>query len=237
MAKRSKSDGAPSPRPGAAPRLEDAVGQAVRNRTGARSPRAARAGSAGASSSAAAAAGSGRRGGCRPSAAWHRRARAWRSVTDDARQHSADIRRDAARRRQPPRTRPDRTVPAKVGGTPAVVRGASYGFTILLVGELLVLHVLGLNDGLALYVIAALAYAAAGNRAVASGPQTSVRSSTKDGAMAAFVAYALTIPLRVIAGDGISGLATVVALAFALLVGAGAASIAARARIQMRDDG
>jgi hypothetical protein len=225
MAKRSKSDGAPSPRPGAAPRLEDAVGQAVRNRTGARSPRAARAGSAGASSSAAAAAGSGRR------------ARAWRSVTDDARQHSADIRRDAARRRQPPRTRPDRTVPAKVGGTPAVVRGASYGFTILLVGELLVLHVLGLNDGLALYVIAALAYAAAGNRAVASGPQTSVRSSTKDGAMAAFVAYALTIPLRVIAGDGISGLATVVALAFALLVGAGAASIAARARIQMRDDG
>jgi hypothetical protein len=128
-------------------------------------------------------------------------------------------------------------VPAKVGGTPAVVRGASYGFTILLVGELLVLHVLGLNDGLALYVIAALAYAAAGNRAVASGPQTSVRSSTKDGAMAAFVAYALTIPLRVIAGDGISGLATVVALAFALLVGAGAASIAARARIQMRDDG
>jgi hypothetical protein len=225
MAKRSKSDGAPSPRPGAAPRLEDAVGQAVRNRTGARSPRAARAGSAGASSSAAAAAGSGRR------------ARAWRSVTDDARQHSADIRRDAARRRQPPRTRPDRTVPAKVGGTPAVVRGASYGFTILLVGELLVLHVLGLNDGLALYVIAALAYAAAGNRAVASGPQTCVRSSTKDGAMAAFVAYALTIPLRVIAGDGISGLATVVALAFALLVGAGAASIAARARIQMRDDG
>jgi hypothetical protein len=127
-------------------------------------------------------------------------------------------------------------VPAKVGGTPAVVRGASYGFTILLVGELLVLHVLGLNDGLALYVIAALAYAAAGNRAVASGPQTSVRSSTKDGAMAAFVAYGLTIPLRVIAGDGIPVLATAVALAFALLVGAGAASIAARARLRMRDD-
>jgi hypothetical protein len=118
-----------------------------------------------------------------------------------------------------------------------VVRGASYGFTILLLGELLVLHVLGLNDGLALYVIAALAYAAAGNRAVASGPQSSIHSSTRDGAVAAFVAYALTVPLRVIAGDRVTVLATVVALVFALLVGAGAASIAARARIRMRDDG
>ncbi|MCU4184399.1 hypothetical protein K6U06_08500 [Acidiferrimicrobium sp. IK] len=93
------------------------------------------------------------------------------------------------------------------------------------------LQLLGLGNGLILYVVAAAAYALAGNRAV-QPPVTSVRLAARDGALAAASAYALTIPLRLIVHSAsISVLATGVALAFALVVGGLAGSIVGRARL------
>lgn len=114
---------------------------------------------------------------------------------------------------------------------PAVIRGGSWGFTILLVGELVVLHLLGLNIGLVLYVIAALAYAMAGNRAITASV-TSVRNAARDGAAAATAAYVLTIPLRLIAHDDLPALTVVVSVAFAVVVGGLAGAIAGRAQLR-----
>ncbi len=118
-----------------------------------------------------------------------------------------------------------------MAGTPAIVRGASWGFSLLLVGELVTLQLLGLGNGLVLYVVAAAAYALAGNRAV-QPPVVSVRTAARDGALAAALAYGLTIPLRfIVHSASTSVLATGVALAFALVVGALAGSIVGRARL------
>lgn len=111
------------------------------------------------------------------------------------------------------------------------MRGASWGFSVLLVGELLVLNALGMNDGLVLYVVAAAAYALAGNRAVRP-PIASVRDAARDGALAATGAYALTVPLRLIVGStSTTVLSVVVAAAFAAVVGGLAGTIVGRARI------
>lgn len=111
------------------------------------------------------------------------------------------------------------------------MRGAAWGFAILLVGELVTLQLLGLGDGLILYVVAAAAYAAAGNRAV-QPPVASVRQAARDGALGAALAYALTIPLRfMVHSASTSLLATAVAVAFALVVGGLAGAIVGRARL------
>ena len=108
------------------------------------------------------------------------------------------------------------------------MRGASVGFTVLLLGELVARVFLGFQIGLALYLVAALAYALAGNRAARGTP--SVRDAARDGALAAVASYGLTMPLRVILHEGPSIRAAEVAIAFAAIVGALAAVIVARAR-------
>ncbi len=137
-------------------------------------------------------------------------------------------------RRQPTRqdaAAADRLRQPPVGRMPGVVRGGSWGFTMLLVGELVILHLLGLNIGVVLYVIAALAFALAGNRAV-TVPVISVRVAARDGAAAAVLAYGLTVPLRLIAHDALSLLAVAVTVAFAVIVGGLAGAIVGRARLQ-----
>lgn len=120
---------------------------------------------------------------------------------------------------------------APAEGTPNVVRGASWGFSILLIGELVVLQLLGLANGLALYVVAAAAYAFAGNRAVRP-PVVSVATAARDGALAAAGAYGLTIPLRlIVAASSFSLLSAVVAVVVALAVGGAAGAIVGKARM------
>lgn len=118
-----------------------------------------------------------------------------------------------------------------VPGLPAVIRGGWQGFVVLLFGDLITL-VVGRGSGLVLYWVAAMAYAVAGNRAAAAAGG-SLYIAGRDGAMAAAFAYLLTIPLRQAAGTPVTLLNTGVALAAALIVGALAGLIVARARRSM----
>lgn len=109
-----------------------------------------------------------------------------------------------------------------------MVRGGWLGFVVLLFGDLITLGV-GRGSGLVLYWVAALAYAVAGNRAAAACGG-SLYAASRDGAFAAAFAYLLTIPLRQAAGTPVTLLNTTVALAAALIVGALAGVIVARAK-------
>lgn len=113
-----------------------------------------------------------------------------------------------------------------------MLRGGWTGFVVLLLGDLVTL-VHGRGSGLVLYWVAALAYALAGNRAAAAAGG-SLYIAARDGAMAAAFAYLLTIPLRESAGTPVTLLGTVVALGAALIVGALAGLIVARARRAVR---
>ncbi|MGH9000722.1 MAG: hypothetical protein ACRDY7_15185 [Acidimicrobiia bacterium] len=113
--------------------------------------------------------------------------------------------------------------------TPVVVRAASVGFTLLLVGELVARSVVAVTGvaGPLLPMASALAYTAAGMRA--TGGRAPALRPEPAGVLAAVGAYAFTVPLRLMAGaPGIT--VTVTNLVFAAVVGAAAARIAAAAR-------
>lgn len=114
-----------------------------------------------------------------------------------------------------------------MSGAPAVVRGGWPGFVILLVGELVTLPFRG--NGLVLYWVALIAYAVAGNRAATASLASTPRAA-RDGGLAAAFAFALTVPLRFEGHSALTLWATVIELAVALIVGALAGAIVARAR-------
>ena len=110
------------------------------------------------------------------------------------------------------------------------VRAASVGFTLLLIGEL-VARSLAAATGVAgplLPMASALAYTVAGMRAT-SGRDTVLRPELT-GALAAAGAYALTVPLRLMAGTAPGSPSSVTNVAFAAAVGAAAARIAMAGR-------
>lgn len=81
---------------------------------------------------------------------------------------------------------------------PLVIRGASVGFTVLVVGELVALALATAAPGPASLLLAltgAAGSVAAAYVAARSGPPAA------QGALAAVGAYLLTVPLRLMAGD------------------------------------
>jgi hypothetical protein len=98
---------------------------------------------------------------------------------------------------------------------PLVLRGASIGFTVLVVGELVALALATTAPGpasLLLGLTGAAGSVAAAFVAARSGPPAA------QGALAALGAYLLTVPLRVMAGD-VNPLRVWIDLSFALVVG------------------
>jgi hypothetical protein len=86
---------------------------------------------------------------------------------------------------------------------PDVVAGASRGFTILLVGELLVLLVSAFLPGLAapgISAVAATAFVLGARRGVRHAPPDDRRGNVRRGALAALGAYGLTVPLAIMGG-------------------------------------
>lgn len=92
---------------------------------------------------------------------------------------------------------------------PALVRGGSRGFTVLVVGELIALAVgafVGVLGGLLFAMTAAAGPIAAGTVAVRPGPPAGVADTHKrrwymaQGAFAGLLGYALTVPLRLMGG-------------------------------------
>jgi hypothetical protein len=86
---------------------------------------------------------------------------------------------------------------------PDVVAGASRGFTILLVGELLVLLVSSFVPGLAapgISAVAATAFVLGARRAVRHGAPGDALGNARRGALAALGAYGLTVPLAIMGG-------------------------------------
>lgn len=107
--------------------------------------------------------------------------------------------------------------------------GASAGFTVLLVGEILAVVILrGAAVGVAVTFVGVTGYAVAGNRAAASSGG-STRTAARDGSLAAVGAWLLTLPLRLADRSFPGWHITMVELVFALIVGALAGSIVARA--------
>lgn len=115
----------------------------------------------------------------------------------------------------------------------ALVKGASAGFTVLLVGELLA-PLAGLVSatlgGLWLSLVGAAGYVVAGSR-VGLASRTVLQ-----GAGAAVLALLLTLPLRLLAGFAAPFWALGLSAVFAVFVG-GLAGRAAAARRDARDNG
>jgi hypothetical protein len=98
---------------------------------------------------------------------------------------------------------------------PLVIRGASVGFTVLVVGELVALAMATAAPGPASLLLAltgAAGSVAAAYAAARSGPPAA------QGALAAVAAYLLTVPLRLMAG-GVNPLRVWMDLSFALVIG------------------
>lgn len=112
----------------------------------------------------------------------------------------------------------------------ALARGASAGFTVLVVGELLGPLASRIDPTLGpvwLSLVGAAGFTAAGLR-VGLATRTWLQ-----GALAAEAAFVLTVPLRLIAGLGQSRralVALVVSAAFAIVLGAVAGALAGKAR-------
>jgi xanthine/uracil permease len=112
---------------------------------------------------------------------------------------------------------------------PALVRGASTGFTVLLLGELLSPLVSGLSPVVGLLwlsLVGAAGFVVAGSRVgVARAPRL-------QGSLAALAALVLTIPLRMLAGleTAQQWYAVLVSAVFGLLVGAIAGQMAGAVR-------
>lgn len=111
---------------------------------------------------------------------------------------------------------------------PAMVRGASSGFTVLVLGELL-LPLVGMASpvlaGLWLSLVGATGFVIAGRKVGRA------RRPLLQGAAAALGALTLTLPLRALVGSGTGGYALVVGAVFALLVG----GLSGRAAGMLRD--
>lgn len=112
-------------------------------------------------------------------------------------------------------------------GVPDVVAGASRGFTILLLGELVVLAISSFMPGAAapgISIVAAAAFVAAGKRGGRNAVLLPRRTRAARGATAALGAYGLTIPLAVIGGVAVVTVPQVLfTSAIAVLVGSIAA--------------
>lgn len=110
---------------------------------------------------------------------------------------------------------------------PELVKGASSGFTVLLLGELLA-PVAGAVDatlgGLWLSLVGATGYVVAGSRV------GSARRPVLQGVCAALLALGLTLPLRLIAGLNAPLWALLLSAVFAVAVGAAAGGAAGRRR-------
>lgn len=111
----------------------------------------------------------------------------------------------------------------------ALVKGASAGFTILILGELLAPlagALGGLVAGLWLSLVGAAGFAVAGRRVGRA------RKTLMQGAAAALGALTLTLPLRLLAGAQQSAYAFAVTAVFAVVIGglSGRAAGALRAR-------
>lgn len=84
-----------------------------------------------------------------------------------------------------------------------MVAGASRGFTVLLLGELVVLAISTFVPGTTapgISLVAAAAFVAAGRRAVRNSRSLPRRVRARRGATAALGAYGLTVPLAVMGG-------------------------------------
>jgi hypothetical protein len=109
---------------------------------------------------------------------------------------------------------------------PLVMRGASMGFTVLLVGEFVALALASAAPGPASLLLAltgAAGSVTAAYVAVRAGPPAA------QGALAALGAYLLTVPLRILAG-GINPLRLWLDLSFATVIGWVAGPRLSRAR-------
>lgn len=114
-------------------------------------------------------------------------------------------------------------------GLPAVVRGASSGFSVLVVGELLgIIFLRGAAVGVMVTFVGLAGFAFAGNRAGAVSPGQ-LKQACRDGSLAAVGAWLLTVPLRITAGNPPSWRLGAVELGFAAAVGGLAGIIVARA--------
>ncbi len=112
----------------------------------------------------------------------------------------------------------------------ALIKGASTGFTVLIIGELLSPLASGLNATLGLFwlsLVGAAGFVVAGTRVGIA------RRPAIHGALAALAALALTVPLRLIAGGPITdqAYALFVSAVFGMVVGA----IAGRGAGRLRD--
>ncbi len=110
----------------------------------------------------------------------------------------------------------------------ALAKGASSGFTVLLVGELLAPvagAVSGVLAGLWLSLVGAAGFVVAGRRVGVA------RRPVVQGAVAALAALTLTLPLRLLSRADQSPYAFAVSAVFALVVGA----LAGRAAAGLRD--
>jgi hypothetical protein len=111
---------------------------------------------------------------------------------------------------------------------PTLLRGASAGFTVLVLGELLAPLAGALSPvlaGLWLSLVGAAGFAVAGRRI------GHARRTVLQGAAAALAALTLTLPLRLLAGTQVSPYALAVSAVFALVVG----GLAGRAAGSLRD--
>lgn len=130
--------------------------------------------------------------------------------------------------RRPPDRAPGRAGSAPDYDVPALVRGASSGFTVLVLGELLLPLVGALSAtlaGLWLSLVGAAGFAVAGRRVGRA------RRPMLHGAAAALGALTLTLPLRVIVDSPLPGYAFLVGAVFAVGVGA----MAGRGAAALRD--
>ena len=141
-----------------------------------------------------------------------------------ARRRSQDARRSGARPTGP-------TLP----GLPAVVRGASSGFSVLLAGELLgIIFLSGAAVGVLVTFVGLAGFAFAGNRAGGASAGQPKRAA-RDGMLAAVGAWLLTLPLRIAAQNAPDLRFVAVQLAFAAAVGGLAGIIVARAAARSAD--
>lgn len=110
----------------------------------------------------------------------------------------------------------------------AVVRGASRGFSVLVLGEML-LRVAGPSQqqfGLLFALLGAAGFTTAGIRAA----RASVDRAVIAGSAAAVVAFVLTLPLRMMLHDPVMSASTGISVGYAAVVGAVAGLLARRQR-------
>lgn len=110
----------------------------------------------------------------------------------------------------------------------AVVRGASRGFSVLVLGEM-VLRVAGPSQqqfGLLFALLGAAGFTMAGIR----GARTAAARPVLTGATAAVAAFVLTVPLRMMLHAPVLNASTGISMGYAAVVGAVAGLLARRAR-------